>query len=248
MATSFHADRQRGNLLLDILNDDEYRELITCVQPLDMRRSDTIARRGAPLTHVYFPRTCVFSVLASMSDGSAVEVGTIGREGFVGIEVLAAGERWTETVICQIEGQSLRMPVAAFRKAIDGNTPLRRMAQRYLLRYLGLVSQSVACNRLHTIEARFARWILMTHDRVDGNELNLTQEFLAYMLGVQRPSISLVASAFQHAGLIRYHRGHVEILDRRGLEGASCECYAIVKEQFSQLPDSARAGGARHCR
>jgi CRP-like cAMP-binding protein len=239
MAPSFHAGRQRGNLLLDTLSDDEYRELAGCLQPVDVRATDVTGQRGAPLTHVYFPFTSVFSVLASLSDGSAVEVGTIGREGFVGIETLVEGEQWTETTICQIEGRSLRMSIADFRKAIDGNTSLRRIAQRYLLIYLGLVSQSVACNRLHTIEARFARWILMTHDRVEGNEFNLTQEFLAYMLGVQRPSVSLVARAFQQAGLIRYHRGHMEILDRSGLEHACCECYAIVKEQFDQLPGSA---------
>jgi CRP-like cAMP-binding protein len=245
MAAFFHADRLRGNLLLDTLNDDEYRKLAASLRPVDTRRAEVIAPRGTLLTHVYFPRTGVFSVLASMSDGAAVEVGTVGREGFLGIEALAAGEQWTETTICQIEGQALRMPLADFSLAVGGDTPLRRIAQRYLLRYLSLVSQSVACNRLHTIEERFARWILMTHDRVDGNELKLTQEFLAYMLGVQRPSVSLVASTFQQAGLIRYHRGHMEILDRLGLEDASCECYAIVKEQFDQMLGSA-AGDARH--
>lgn len=241
MFAPLHAGRQYGNLLLDVLSNDEYRELSSCLQMVDMHAADLIGQRGSTLTHVYFPITGVFSVLASLSDGSTVEVGTIGREGFVGIEMLAGGEQWTETTICQIEGKSLRMPAADFNRSIDRDSSLRRIAQRYLLLYLSLVSQSVACNRLHTIEARFARWILMTHDRVDGNEFNLTQEFLAYMLGVQRPSVSLVASSFQHAGLIRYHRGHMEILDRQGLEGACCECYALVKEQFNQSPASGRS-------
>jgi len=241
MFAPLHAERQYGNLLLDVLSNDEYRELSPSLQMVDMHAADVIGQRGSVLTHVYFPIASAFSVLASLSDGSAVEVGTIGREGFVGIETLAGGEQWTETTICQIGGKSLRMPVADFNRSIGGDTALRRIAQRYLLLYLSLVSQSVACNRLHTIEARFARWILMTHDRVDGNEFNLTQQFLADMLGVQRPSVSLVASSFQHAGLIRYHRGHMEILDRQGLEGACCECYAVVKEQFNRLPGSGRS-------
>lgn len=235
MPASSQADCLRGNLLLNTLSDDECRQLAPRLHLVEMRAKDVIGQRGAFPTYIYFPCSCVFSVMAFMADGSAVEVGTIGKEGFVGIETLAGGEQWTETTICQIEGDSLRMSIGDFKEAVAGDTPLRRIAQRYLVVYLSLVSQSVACNRLHSIDARFARWVLMTHDRVDGKEFHLTQEFLADMLGVQRPSVSLVASAFQQAGLIRYKRGRMEILNRPGLEDACCECYGIVREQFKQL-------------
>lgn len=230
-----HPHQLRGNLLLATLDDGALHDLAPHMQKMFLQHRDIVGQRGVPPTHVYFPFSAVLSVLAFMADGMAVEVGTVGREGFLGIETLAGGDQWTETVICQIEGEALRMPISDFKEAINGDTPLRRMAQRYLLVYLSLVSQSVACNRLHPIEARFARWVLMTHDRVDGDEFHLTQEFLANMLGVQRPSVSLVASAFQQAGLIRYGRGHMSILNRAGIEDASCECYAIVQEQFDQL-------------
>jgi CRP-like cAMP-binding protein len=139
------------------------------------------------------------------------------------------------TTLCQVEGAALRMSAAAFNRAIEGNSALRRLCQRYLTAYLSLVSQSVACNRLHNIEERFARWVLMTHDRVDGDEFFLTQEFIADMLGVHRPSVSLVAGAFQQAGFIKYSRGAMTILNREGLEAASCECYETCREQFRRL-------------
>jgi CRP-like cAMP-binding protein len=176
----------------------------------------------------------VVSVLALMEDGSMVEVGTIGNEGFYGIDVLVGGERAIETTLCQIAGKALRMRAADFLGATDGNTPLRRVTQRYLLAYLSLISQSVACNRLHPTEARFARWILMTHDRVLGDDFYLTQEFLAAMLGAHRPSVSVVAGAFQQAGMIRYNRGRMTILNREALEDTACECYGIVRGQFER--------------
>jgi CRP-like cAMP-binding protein len=235
MSTLSPFARLRGNILLDTLSDDEYQLLKPRLYKVHLQPKDVIGERGAAPIHIHFPCTAVFSVLASMSDGSTVEVSTIGREGFVGIETLAGGETWTETTICQVEGDSVRIPLADFKEAIAGDTPLRRIAQRYLLVYLGMISQSVACNRLHPLEARFARWVLMTQDRVGSDEIQLTQEFLAIMLGVQRSSVSLMAGNFQQAGLIQNRRGRMTILDRRGLEDASCECYAAVREQFRRV-------------
>jgi CRP-like cAMP-binding protein len=169
-----------------------------------------------------------------MEDGAAVEVGTVGNEGFSTVDLLTGSEIATETTICQIPGEALRMPTAKFMEAIAGDTPLRRITLRYLQAYLSQVSQSVACNRLHSIEQRFARWILISHDRVPGDELQLTQEFLADMLGVYRPSVSLVARTYQQAGLIKYTRGRITILDRAGLEEACCECYAVVRKNFER--------------
>ncbi|HEX8404240.1 MAG TPA: Crp/Fnr family transcriptional regulator, partial [Duganella sp.] len=202
MPPSSARSRASCNHLLASLGDDEYRELAPELQTVHLHRRQVVGERGKAAEYVYFPCGGVLSVLAYMHSGAAVEVGTIGKEGFFGLELLVGGTQWTETTICQVEGGSLRMSACAFRDAIKDDTPLRRVAQRYLMAYLSLVSQSVACNRLHNIEERFARWMLMTHDRVDGDEFFLTQDFIADMLGVHRPSVSLVAGAYQQAGFI----------------------------------------------
>jgi CRP-like cAMP-binding protein len=223
------------NLLLATLTDEQYDAIAPRLHTVQLKTKQVLFERNRPPQYVYFPCGAVLSILAYMVNGAAVEVGTVGNEGFLGIEVLAGGELCTETAVCQVEGNTLRMAVNDFREAIAGDTPLRRVTQRYMLMYLSLVSQSVACNRLHTIEERFARWILMTHDRVEGDHFYLTQEFIADMLGVHRPSVSLVASAFQQAGFIRYSRGRMSILNRQGLEEVACECYGIVSEQVEHL-------------
>lgn len=235
MSASLHFEPRNSNLLLSTLSNEEYQAIAPRLHNVSLAQKDTLHVRNEAQKYVYFPTTAVISVLTFMSSGVAVEVGTIGREGFVGIEVLAGGVHATETSICQVEGEALRMTTNDFNEAISGDTPLRRITQRYMLVYLSLISQSVACNRLHTIEERFARWILMTHDRVDGDQFNLTQEFIADMLGVHRPSVSLVANAFQQAGFIRYSRGKMSILSRAGLEETSCECYEVVRSQFDRM-------------
>ena len=170
-----------------------------------------------------------------MEDGVGIEVGTCGNESFTGVELLLGATVAVETVSCQIPGHSLRMKVDDFRLTADNHLPFRRLLQCSAQGYLAQVSQSVACNRLHNVENRFARWLLITHDRVQGDEFALTQEFMAAMLGVHRPSDSLVAGMFQQAGIIKYTRGHVTILDRAKLEEASCECYGVVRKQYQRL-------------
>ncbi|MDB5762031.1 MAG: Crp/Fnr family transcriptional regulator [Herminiimonas sp.] len=230
-----HLGHQCNNHLLSSLRDEEYQSLLPDLQFVETSVNQEVGKRYKPIEYIYFPCNSVLSVLALMQDGAAVEVGTIGNEGFYGIEALVGGELALETTVCQVKGNSLRMSVADFRNATEGNTPLRRITQRYLLAYLGMVSQSVACNRLHSIEERFSRWVLMTHDRVEGDDFYLTQEFLADMLGVHRPSVSLVASAFQQAGIIKYNRGEMTIVNRAGLENICCECYSAVKSQYARL-------------
>lgn len=224
-----------SNYLLDGLSEPAWRAIEPHLSRVRLLRKQVIGERGQAATHVHFPCGAVLSVLAYMQNGAAVEVGTIGKEGFLGLELLIGGAHWSETTICQVEGDSLRMPADAFLAAVAGETPLRRIAQRYLAAYLANVSQSVACNRLHKIEERFARWVLMTHDRVDGDGFYLTQEYIADMLGTHRPSVSVVAGAFQQAGYIKYRRGWMVIQDRAGLERASCECYEASAQQFASL-------------
>lgn len=225
------------NTLLAMLPNAEYQAIEKHLElvptPFDM----VLFERDRPIRYAYFPCSGEHSVLAVMENGATVEVGTVGYEGFSTIDLALGSDIASETTVCQIAGESLRMPAEVFKQAIGGDTALRRITMRYLYAYLTQVSQSVACNRLHTLDERFARWVLMSHDRVEGNVFHLTQEYLADMLGVHRPSVSVVAKIFQQAGLINYVRGTLTILDRRGLEEASCECYRVVRKQFERMLD-----------
>lgn len=223
-----------SNQLLARLPESDYRSLLPHLEWIPCPLKSTFYQRDQPIEHVYFPLSGEHSVLAIMQNGTAVEVGTVGNEGFSTVDIIVGSEQSLETVTCQIAGEALKMPVAPFLAAIEGKTELRRLVFRYLQAYMAQVSQSVACNRLHTIEERFAKWLLMNHDRVPGDEIHITQEFLADMLGVHRPSVSLIARHFQQLGLIKYSRGSLTVLDRPGIEDASCECYGVVRRQFER--------------
>jgi len=227
--------QQCQNYLLSRLPDEQYQRLFPLFDLVQTKLKDVLCQQGQPIEYVYFPCSSAQSCLVYMEDGSMVEVGTVGNESHTNVEVLVGATRATETIVCQIAGQSLRMKVSDFREAISTMSPLRHLAECCAQGYLAQVSQSVACNRLHSVEMRFARWLLVTHDRVQGNEFYLTQEFLAAMLGVHRPSVSLVAGVFQQAGLIKYSRGHMKILDREKLEETTCECYSAVRKQYQRL-------------
>lgn len=243
MSTTPNLTERCGNRLLGTLSEADYRAIAPLLRPARLQARDTVCARGQAAAQVYFPCGAVLSVFTFMHNGVAIESGPIGNEGFAGADVMLGQRLWTDTTVCQIAGDCMAMSAPDFQKATAGDTPLRRIVQRFIAVYLSLVTQSVACNRLHNTEERFARWALMMHDRLDGDEFFLTQEFLAGMLGVHRPSVSVVAAAFQQAGFIRYSRGHMAILNRRGLEDASCECYAVGARQIEQLLGQARKGG-----
>ena len=197
---------------------------------------DILARQGEPFTHLWFPETCVISLVSVMTDGSSVEVGTIGNEGFAGIPAYLEADASETNTFCQIAGSALRLPVGDLIAASEASAPLRKLLGRYTQSYLSQVSQSAACNSAHDIEQRCARWLLMTHDRVDGaDRFSLKQEFLAFMLGVRRAGVTIAAGKLQARGMIRYRRGMITIVDRPALERAACECYAIVRKQFDRL-------------
>lgn len=223
-----------NNHIVSSLPEIEYQEirpwLTFCPTPL----RTVLFERDREFRYVYFPLSGCHSVLATMEDGAAIEVGTIGNEGLSTVDVLTGSNIANETTICQIPGSSLRIPVDRFKQALERLPELRRLSYLFLHAYLAHVSQSVACNRLHTTEERFARWILASHDRVEQDEFQLTQEFLADMLGVHRPSVTLIARKFQQAGLLDYRRGVIRIIDRVGLEEAACECYAAVRKRFAR--------------
>lgn len=223
-----------ANFILSKLPQDEYQTLKPDLEFYPTPSKTILFERDSEIKYVYFPLSGAHSVLAIMKNGAAVEVGTIGYEGLSTVDILTGSKVATETTICQISGESLRMSVSKFNEALVCLPELRYLTYRFFQAYLSQVSQSVACNRLHSTQERFARWILISHDRVRGNSFQLSQEFLADMLGVHRPSVSIVAKNFQQAGLLKYSRGTINILDRKGIEEVCCECYSVVKKQFAR--------------
>jgi CRP-like cAMP-binding protein len=235
MAITLAQGRQCRNHLLAKLTDEQLRPLLPLFDLVEVKLKEILLRQGDPIEYVYFPSSGAYSCIVYMEDGSGVEIGTVGNEGFANMEMLLDATIATETVVCQIAGTSLRISADDFRKVFEEARALSKILKCSGQAYLAQVSQSVACNRLHSTDIRFARWLLVTHDRVQGDEFDITQEFLSAMLGVHRPSISVVAGLFQQAGIIQYTRGHMKILDRARLEDSACECYAMVRGQFERL-------------
>jgi CRP-like cAMP-binding protein len=224
-----------GNALLAALSPDEQAVVAPTLERVTLTLRDTIQEADKPLKHVIFPHVGVLSALSVMEDGGVIELATIGREGATGTPLVLGSDRIAHNVIVQVEGVGERMAAADFRRLYDELPGFRRLLLRYTLALFTQVSQASACNRLHDLEARCARWLLMTHDRVDGDTFHLTHEFLGQMLGVARPSVSLAAAILQKAGLISYARGRVVIRDRPGLEQTACECYRIVADEFERI-------------
>jgi CRP-like cAMP-binding protein len=201
---------------------------------------DLLHRPGASMRHVYFPLSGVISLMTPLADGSAVETATVGNEGMVGIHAfLGGGTLGNSQAMGQVAGESLRMTADHFRVEIDGNGKLRQIMFAYAQALFAQISQGVACNGVHSIQHRCARWLLEAHDRAGSDQFVLTQEFLADMLAVRRPSVTVAARTLQQAGVITYERGRITVLDRKRLEEASCECYKAIKAEYRRLVNGA---------
>jgi CRP-like cAMP-binding protein len=223
------------NRLLAALPRATYEALLPSLEAVRLEHRFPLAAPDEPMDYVYFPRGAVVSVLAPMDDGGSVEAATIGLEGMIGLPVFLADGVSPDEVICQIGGDAARLSATAFRQAIADSHELTALLRWYTLALMGQMARTAGCNRAHPVEERCARWLLLTHDRVGGDEFFLTQEFLAAMLGTRRPSVSLIAGQLQQAGLIRYRRGHMTILDREGLEAAACEDYQLTRDLYERL-------------
>jgi CRP-like cAMP-binding protein len=224
-----------SNLLLSRLPDSDYQSMLPHLELIETPLHFVLCERDEPIHFAYFPLAGAHSIQATMGNGAQVEVGIVGFEGLSTVDLILDNEFTTETVVCQIPGTALRMPAEVFRELTKGNTPLRHLCLRYTKAYLTMVSQSLGCNTLHPLRNRLARWLLQCHDRAQQNEFMLTQQYLAAMLGTQRPTVSNNASMLQRAGIIEYQRGKMHILDRQRLEGASCECYWIIRNHFERI-------------
>ena len=238
-----------GNRVLDALPAPELALMRPHLERVTLKTHDIVYALGETLDRVYFPSGAVLSVLTVMNDGASVEIGTFGREGLSGAQLTLGGDRAPSQMICQVPGDAHWMPTDAFMAHFGSAEIFRRIVQRYTEALFNFMGQSIACNRLHTTSERCARWLLLTHDRLIGDKFELTQEFLAIMLGVHRPSVSVASGALQEAGFITYTRGCVTIRNRQGLESASCECYRINADEFERAlitgpKDSKTASGA----
>jgi CRP-like cAMP-binding protein len=223
------------NRLLRALPDDVAQEFEANLEVLDMEPRHSVFVPGQPAKYIYFPLSGVISIHTKMRDSIAVEIATVGNEGMVGLEIFLGGEHTPAAAFCQVKGRSARIEAGVFRQLVRDSSAFTALLLRYTQAVLTQVSQSAACNRIHSTDERCARWLLMTHDRVPGDQFVLTQAFLAEMLGTRRPSVTIAAGILQRAGLIRYSRGRVEVVDRARLEGASCECYAVIASEYDRL-------------
>ena len=219
--------RQVANRLLSSLPADVYETILPDLKAVPLKFRLSLHEPDDQMPYVYFPNTGVISMLTVMEDGVAVEIATIGNEGMVDLFVFLGLEKSASRLLIQVPGTAMRMESARFRAHVEHIPALRALLGYYAVALFALVAQSAACNRMHPIVERCARWLLMTHDRVDAAVFPMTHDFLSEMLGVRRPSVSVAAEALQTAGLITYRRGKVTVLDRPGLEAASCECYQL---------------------
>jgi CRP-like cAMP-binding protein len=213
------------------------------LHPVELPFNQILYSMDDTLDTVLFPESGMVSLLATLDDGEQIEVGIAGREGLVGLPLVFGDDRSLVEARVQMEGTTLRIGAAAFRDEMEQSDALRTLLLRYALAFHAQITLSAACNARHAIEQRLARWLLIAHDRVEGNDFPMTHEFISMMLGVRRPGVTIAAGILQKAGLIHYARGRMAVTDRPGLEAASCECYHTARREFARLLG---AGAAQH--
>ena len=220
------------NQLLGALKPESLSRIMAHVEPVTLKLGAVVCEAGGSLKHAYFPQGSVLSLLTVLENGAAIECANIGREGAFGIfSAMYSRVSFSQRTV-QLEGPTLRCPIEALHSEFRKSEHMRDLFISYSETLLSQVMQTVACNSLHSVEERICRWLLMMHDRAEGEPLTYTHEFLAHILGANRTSVTLAAQSLQNAGFISYRRGLMQVKDRAGLENASCECYAVVRERF----------------
>ena len=233
-ALSLDSARFSKNHLLAGLDTADLASLTEGSSLVALVPAEILYRPGERVDIVYFPLSGTVSLVSLSTEGTMVEAATIGREGTTGVPVFLAGDLGPQQVIAQVPGEAVAVSADAFRRQLVPGAGLEEVMRRYTQSQMAQTAQTALCNRLHGLEQRAARWLLQTLDRVDGSDVALTHEFLSIMLGVQRPTVTLAVGALQTAGLVRQGRGHIQVLDRAGLEAASCECYRIITDEYQR--------------
>jgi CRP-like cAMP-binding protein len=225
------------NAILIGLDEPQIKVVTSGGTLVNLKVREEIYQPSERIDYVFFPIDCVISVVTRMKDGHQIEIGTIGREGVSAIPLLLGAKSSLNESYCQVPGKAIKLDAKSFR-SLTANTKFQKLLDRYVQAYVNMLGQLAACNRLHGVYQRCARWLLMTQDRVDKTEIRLTHEYLAMMLGTDRSGVSIAAATLQNAGFIRYAHGVITVLDRTGLEDASCECYDVARSQFGGLLQS----------
>ncbi|HMF57860.1 MAG TPA: Crp/Fnr family transcriptional regulator [Pyrinomonadaceae bacterium] len=223
------------NRLLAALPLEEYERLRPHLEPVSFDLGEVIYESGGHLDHVYFPTTAIISLLYMMEDGSSAEMGLAGNEGVVGIALFMGGGTMPNRAVVQSAGDAIKMKAKALQTEFALGSKFQQLLLRYTQALITQISQTAVCNRLHSVEQQLCRWLLLSHDRVKADELIMTQELIADMLGVRREGVTVAAGRLQDAGAISYVRGHIKVLDRQKLEAMACECYKVVKDEFDRL-------------
>lgn len=223
------------NRLLACLPEEEISRLSEHLERVSLSHGEHVIVPDEPIREIYFPLNCLLSLVTTLEDGSTVESGIIGREGMSGIPVILEARMTTMPTFVQIPGDALKVRAHVVKDVYDEGGALHKILNRYIHMVVVTGSQSAACNAKHRLEERLCRWLLMSSDGVGSDDLNLTQEFLATMLGVRRPGVTEAATRLQEEGLISYSRGRIQILNHERLEESACECYAVTKEEYGRL-------------
>lgn len=224
------------NRLLNVMPQALAQKLTPNLKRVELKRGEHLHEPGEVIDEFYFPLDCVLSITITTSDGITAETGVVGNREVIGINAFMGGRETTQTTyIVQIAGSAMKIDAQILRDEFDRNQVLRDIMLRYTQAFIAQLSQTTACNSLHQLDQQLARWLLEIDDRVEGDELNLTQEFIAHMLGVRRAGVTQTAQQLQENGLIDYHRGHIEIRNRSGLKACACECFGVVKEEYDRL-------------
>ena len=235
MKISKVSDRLGSNRLLAAIGKDASLRIDPSLEPIEAKLGDLICDTGDLLTHAYFPKECVLSLLTVMENGSGIECANIGNEGAFGLFAAMYGGSSSVRCLVQLAGPMLRCDASHVKHVFQSDPKIQRLFFDYSETITAQVAQTAGCNALHTVEQRMCRWLLMMHDRAKGDELTYTHDFLAQVLGVNRSSITLAAQAMQRQGVITYSRGLMQVEDRAGMQAASCECYEIVKDRFAEF-------------
>jgi CRP-like cAMP-binding protein len=224
------------NRLLAALPREVYDKLAPSLKRVSLEQGKILHHPGQSIEDLYFPIDCLLSITITMRDGSTAEAGMVGNREVIGVNAFMGGRETTQTeYIVQIAGSAIKADARPLLEEFDRNKDLRDVLLRYTQALIAQISQTTGCNSLHVLDQRLARWLLEAQDRVDSDDLKLTQEFISNMLGVRRAGVTQAAQKLQERDLIRYHRGHVQILDQRGLEVASCECFRTLTEEYDRL-------------
>ena len=228
-----HAPRQ--NCLLAAIPEEEYARLLPDLELISLPLGTVLYESGSELRHVYFPTTAIVSLLYVMIDGASAEIAVVGKEGILGVALFMGGETMPNRAVVQSAGHAYRLKGELLKQEFNRAGELQHLLLRYTQALLTQMAQTAVCNRHHSLDQQLCRWLLLSLERLSSSELVMTQELIANMLGVRREGVTEAAGNLQKSGLIKYHRGHITVLDLAGLEARACECYSVVKKEFDRL-------------